>query len=237
MLLCCDWTLLRLFPPLRAAWARKGTQATVPITGANAKRVLFGAINLRTAHRVVLIRPRAGAADAQAFLRELRRRYRTASTIWLLADRASAHTAARTQMLAAALGIRFLWLPKQAPELNAMDQLWRELKRLIAANRQAASVDALASDAADWVLRLTPQQARRKAGMTSTDIPQIADGFAGSERMEAIARVPCRRSCRSERRKHLCSGAVMANMVCLLIRSPSFGRTSPADLQADRLRR
>jgi hypothetical protein len=113
VLLCCDWTLLRLFPPLRATWARKGTQATVPITGANAKRVLFGAINLRTAHRVVLIRPRAGAADAQAFLRELRRRYRTAGTIWLLADRASAHTAARTQMLAAALGIRFLWLPKQ----------------------------------------------------------------------------------------------------------------------------
>jgi len=38
VLLCCDWTLLRLFPPLRAAWAVKGTQATVPITGANAKR-------------------------------------------------------------------------------------------------------------------------------------------------------------------------------------------------------
>ena len=153
--------------PAARGLAVKGTQATVPITGANAKRVLFGAINLRTAHRVVLIRPRAGAADAQAFLRELRRRYRTASTIWLLADRASAHTAVRTQMLAAALGIRFLWLPKQAPELNAMDQLWRELKRLIAANRQAASVNALASDAADWVLRLTPQQARRKAGMAS----------------------------------------------------------------------
>jgi hypothetical protein len=29
--------LLRLFPPLRAVWAVKGTQATVPITGANAK--------------------------------------------------------------------------------------------------------------------------------------------------------------------------------------------------------
>jgi transposase len=158
VLLCCDWTLLRLFPPLRATWARKGTQATVPITGANAKRVLFGAINLQTAHRVVLIRPRAGAADAQAFLCEIRRRYRTAGTIWLLADRASAHTAARTQMLAAALGIRFLWLPKQAPELNAMDQLWREVKRLIAANRQAASADALVSNAAGWVLGLTPQQ-------------------------------------------------------------------------------
>ena len=167
VLLCGDWTLLRLFPPLRAAWALQGTQATVPITGANAKRVLFGAIDLRTAHRIVLIRQSAGGADARAFLREVRRRYRAAGTIWLLADRASAHTDHRTQALAAALGIRLLWLPKQAPELNAMDQLWRELKRLVAANRQARSVDALASEAAAWVLGLTPQQARRKAGMTS----------------------------------------------------------------------
>ena len=48
-----------------------------------------------------------------------------------------------------------------------MDQLWRELKRLIAANRQAASIDSLAGDAVTWVLTLTPQQARRKAGMES----------------------------------------------------------------------
>jgi hypothetical protein len=38
---------------------------------------------------------------------------------------------------------------------------------LMAANRQAASIDALAGDAAAWVLALTPQQARRKAGMAS----------------------------------------------------------------------
>jgi transposase len=167
VLLCTDWTLLRLFPPLRATWALTGTQATVPITGANAKRVLFGAIDLRTAHRVVLIRSHARQADAQAFLGELRRRYRRAGTIWLLADRASAHTAPRTLALAATLRIRLLWLPKQAPELSPMDQLWRELKRLIAANRQAKSIEALAAEAAAWVLTLTPQQARRKAGMVS----------------------------------------------------------------------
>jgi hypothetical protein len=60
VLLCCDWTLLRLFPPLRAAWAVKGTQATVPITGANAKRVLFGAINRKRRHRTLLVRLRDG---------------------------------------------------------------------------------------------------------------------------------------------------------------------------------
>jgi transposase len=167
VLLCIDWTLLRLFPPLRATWALTGTQAAVPITGANAKRVLFGAIDLRTARRMVLIRTRAGQADAQAFLRELRRRYRRAGWLWLLADRASAHTAPQTLALAARLRIRFLWLPKQAPELSPMDRIWRELKRLVAANRQAESIGALAADAAAWVLALTAQQARRKAGMTS----------------------------------------------------------------------
>lgn len=167
VLLCIDWTLLGLFAPLRAAWALEGTQACVPITGANAKRVLFGAIDLRSAHRVVLIRKHAGALDAQAFLRELRRRYRAAGRLWLLADRASAHTARSTLEMAQRLRMSFVWLPKQACELSPMDQLWRELKRLVAANRQAESIDALATEAADWVLALTPTQARRKAGMAS----------------------------------------------------------------------
>jgi hypothetical protein len=69
--------------------------------------------------------------------------------------------------LAATLDIRFLWLPKQAPELNAMDQLWRELKRVVAANRQHRTVDALAAAAALWVLLLTPTEACRKAGLLS----------------------------------------------------------------------
>jgi transposase len=165
--LCTDWTLLRLFPPLRAAWALAGQQAQVPITGTNAKRVLFGAIDIHTAHRVVLVRRQAGQLDAQAFLAELRRRYRRAGQIWLLADRASAHTAYKTMALAEQLRIRWLWLPKQSPELSPMDQLWRDLKRLVAANRQADSIDTLASQAIHWVLTLTPRQARCKAGMDS----------------------------------------------------------------------
>ena len=137
----------------------------------NAKAVLFGAISLRTAHRtahrIVVARPRATGADAREFLRELRRHYHGWDTIWLLADRATAHTDARTQALATQLGIRFVWLPKQAPELNAMDQLWRGLKAAIAANRQAPSIAALASMAMLWVLMLSPTEARRKAGMMS----------------------------------------------------------------------
>ena len=167
MVLFTDWTLLRLFPPLRAAWAPIGTSAVVPITGANAKRVLFGAINARTGHRIVLIRQRAGGADARAFFVELRRRYHGWGTIWLLLDRATGHTDRRTQALAATLNIRLLWLPKQTPELNAMDQLWRELKRVVAANRQYRTADALAAAGGLWVLLLTSTEAARKAGLLS----------------------------------------------------------------------
>ena len=167
MVLAIDWTILRLFPPLRAAWARIGTQAEVPITGANAKRVLFGAIHVRTGHRVVLKRSRAGGADARAFLTELRSRYRGWGTLCLLLDRASGHTDRKTQALAAQLNIRFFWLPKHAPELNPMDQLWRPMKQYVAANRQAKTIDQLADEAEAWILRLSPLEARRKAGLLS----------------------------------------------------------------------
>ncbi|WP_311925353.1 transposase [Microvirga sp. 3-52] len=116
----------------------------MPITGRDAKWVLFGAIDLRTPRRVVLVRHRAGQAAAQAFLCALRR-YRSTGWLSLLTNRASAHTAPQTQALADRLHIRFVWLPRQAPELSPMDQLWRELKRLIAAKRQMASIDALAA--------------------------------------------------------------------------------------------
>jgi hypothetical protein len=167
VLLFTDWTLLRLFPPLRAMWAAIGTQAKVHITGQNAKRVLFGTLNLRTARRTVHIGRGVGTRAVRAFLVALRRAYRRAGTIWLLADRASGHTARATLALAQELRIEFVWLPKQWSELNGMDQLWKGLKHEVAANRQATSIDDLADRAARWVLNLTPAQARRKSGIAS----------------------------------------------------------------------
>jgi len=168
VLLFSDATILRWFPPLRYAWAFRGQQTQVKITGQNAKRVLFGTINPRTGHRVVLRRLRQRQEDFQAFLRELRRRYR-GRPLWLLLDQASFHRAIRSQQLAAELDVTCLWLPKQCPELNGEDHLWKELKRLITANRQFRTMDEEADYAAQWLLGLTPTEARHKAGILSDD--------------------------------------------------------------------
>ena len=159
--------MLRMFPPLRAAWALKGQQSEVLITGANAKRVLFGAINVRSARRTILVRKKAKAEDAQAFFKHLRYAYPRARFIWLLLDKASSHTAPASIEIMGRLNMRIVWLPKQRSELNGMDQLWKELKKEVAANRQAESIDVLAQQALEWVLALTPQQAREKASMSS----------------------------------------------------------------------
>lgn len=158
--------MLRLFPVLRRAWALRGEQAHVAITGGNAKRVLFGAINLRTGHRLLWRRPTMEQAHFQAFLRLVRAAY-PGRPIAVLLDEAPSHRAAKSQDLAAALGIELLWLPKQCAELNVMDQLWRELKGHISANYQYPTIEEHAATAEQWIRSLTPTEALRKAGIRS----------------------------------------------------------------------
>ncbi|VTR95673.1 Integrase family protein OS=Microvirga lotononidis GN=MicloDRAFT_00004820 PE=4 SV=1: HTH_29: DDE_3 [Gemmata massiliana] len=110
------------------------------ITGRNAKRVLFGAINPRTGHRRIIRCPSMPREDVRAFLRHLQSRYRD-RTLWLILDRVPCHEAHPSQVLAGRLRIGLMWLPTQRPELNPVGHLWRELKRLVAANRQFRTID------------------------------------------------------------------------------------------------
>ena len=98
----------------------------------------------------------------------MRQRY-PGRSIWILLDRAPCQEAQNSQQLAARLGIELLWLPKQCSELNSVDHLWRELKRLIAANRQFRTIDLEADYAEQWLSGLTPREALRKAGILSDD--------------------------------------------------------------------
>ena len=82
-------------------------------------------------------------------------------------DEAPSHLAAKSQALAAPVGLVRLWLPQPCAELNAMDQLWRELKSPISAHYPYPTVAAHAAAAEAWILSLTPTEALRKAGILS----------------------------------------------------------------------
>src|SRR5438445_13695782 len=110
-----DETDLLLFPPLRAAWGRRGQPLEVPISGINARRVVFGTINLATGHRLLLARKRQRSEDFRTFLSVVARHYR-GRPVALLLDEDPSHTAKASQELAAELGIRLIWLPKRCPK-------------------------------------------------------------------------------------------------------------------------
>jgi transposase len=163
-----DETILRLLPELRRAWSLRGEQARVGISGKNDKCALFGTLNPQTGHRLVACGRGLRQACFQEFLRHLRRSY-PGRPIWLILDRASCHTAPRSQALAASLNIILLWLPKQCSELNGMDQLWRELKGKISANYQFANSQQHAAFAQRWIFSLSRTETLRKAGILAND--------------------------------------------------------------------
>ena len=153
---------------MRAGWARRGEPAPVPISGSNAKRVLFRAINLETGRRLLLASQRQRGVDFEDFLEEIRYFYR-GRHVALLLDEDSSHTAEDSQDTADELGIELLWLPKRSPHLNPMDHLWRHGKEVLSANHQYASIDTQV----DWFIAyldgLSAYEALTKAGIFSKD--------------------------------------------------------------------
>src|SRR5262249_33433629 len=102
-----DETEIHLFPPLSAGWARRGEEAKVPISGENAQRAIFGAIDIETGQRILVARKRLCAPDFQVVLRLIREGYGDRKGALLL-DGASCHTAHDSKALAARLDITLI---------------------------------------------------------------------------------------------------------------------------------
>jgi DDE superfamily endonuclease len=136
------------------------------MTGCNATRVWFGALNRRPGPRIIWRRPHMAQAHLQAFLRLLREAS-PGRRMALLLDEAPSQRAAKSPGLAVDLALELIWLPKQGAAFNAMDQLWRERKGHISANDQYPTIEEQAAAAEQWIRSLTPTEALRKAGIRS----------------------------------------------------------------------
>ena len=111
----------------------------VPITGRNAKRGLFATINLAQRGIGVCLRAtNMRQENFHALLREVRRRYKQRS-VWMLLDEAPCHWPPEL-VISRLLDIHLFWLPKECLELNATDELWKELKGKVSANYQFSSI-------------------------------------------------------------------------------------------------
>lgn len=144
------------------------TIGPLPLCGGNAKRVLFGAINLEMRHRLLRARKHGRGEDFRAFMEEVHRCYR-GRHIALLLDEDAGHTAAASQGKAAEWKVELPWLPKRSPHLKPMDHLWRHGKEVMSANHQYDSIDEQVAQCIDYLATLSPWETFIKAGMLSED--------------------------------------------------------------------
>ena len=168
VVLAQDETDLLLFPPLRSCWSPVGQPKEILLCGRNARRVVFGAMNLRTAKRLFLVRERQRAVDFQAFLRLVHYSYRGWHVAMLL-DEDPSHTAGGSVGLADGFGIELLWLPKRAPQLNPMDTLWGQGKDVVCADKQYAGLDEQVDRFIGYLENLSAWDALDTAGVFSED--------------------------------------------------------------------
>jgi hypothetical protein len=168
VVLAQDETDILLFPPLRSCWSPVGQAKEVLLSGHNARRVVFGAMNLRTGSRFTLVRERQRAADFQEFLKVLNNRYRGWHVVMLL-DEDPSHTAKGSVRQAERFEVELLWLPKRMPELNPMDTLWGQAKDVICADNQYPSLDEQVARFIRHLESLSPLAALHSAGVLSND--------------------------------------------------------------------
>src|SRR3954466_4238241 len=166
LLLMLDETIITETPPLYNAYGHIGEQVRVPITGNRAKRILHGAINVKSGDVELLITEEWVNETHQAFLAMIRSHWRGWNPV-LFEDRASQHKSPSSLALAEELGIEVRLLPRATPELNAMDHLWRHAKRQAVGDRPTVTVDDSALAVCRYILDLSPRERLRQAGVLS----------------------------------------------------------------------
>lgn len=137
------------------------------ISGRNARRVVHGALNIVTGELVRVVRERNRGADSAALIAALAARTPAGKSL-LVWDNAPPHHTRLARETAEATGIAVVPLPFRSPELMPCEDVWREMKGVVAANRAYTDVDELAARAVAWLDDHTPTDLLRLAGLRSS---------------------------------------------------------------------
>ena len=128
---CEDESIVLYDSVVRAVWAKKGSRPFILTTGSHARTCLFGAL---TMDKRQLFRQyeRIDNVNFLKFLKEAKRRF---EPFLLFLDKSSPH---RSRFVEEWLdenkgSIRVMWLPTGCPELNPVEECWRQTKDSVVA--------------------------------------------------------------------------------------------------------
>jgi transposase len=154
-------------PYLAHAWAKKGADLRIPAPGQAAKVAMLGLLDWAARELIVRTSQSKHSADFIALLEQIDTQYgltpdHAKKPIVLVLDKGPIHTSKATR---AALAERppwltVEWLPKYTPELNDIEERWRDLKRHHLAHQTFAGPDNLDDAIHEAVMMLNRERNR-----------------------------------------------------------------------------
>jgi transposase len=132
---------------LAHCWARRGTDLRIEAPGQAKRRAMLGAFDAAQSKLLVHTSATKRSSDFVGLLDHIGQAYgerERLKPLVVVMDNGPIHTSKlTTKALAERPWLTLEWLPKYAPELNAIERCWRDLKRHHLANRTFADADDL----------------------------------------------------------------------------------------------
>lgn len=161
-----DETIFRTLPPLRKMWMRIGQQVRIPTPFQNEDTCLYGALELNEGDCVYAFHDKAISENTIAYLEQLLNHYPD-QPILLIWDQAKFHTSQLVEeWLADHPRLTTMLLPKYAPDLNPIEDLWQVLKDRVAANL-TRTIHAIKAACVRFFDEQTPADLLRMAALAS----------------------------------------------------------------------
>lgn len=131
-------------PRIGNSWMKKGQQSRIPTPGKNQKRYLAGALNAKTGNIVWVEWHRKNSEIFILLLAELKKRYRKAKRITLIADNYIIHKSAMTQcFLNHNDKFKLCFQPAYHPWVNRIELVWKQLHDAITRNHKFSTMNKL----------------------------------------------------------------------------------------------
>lgn len=158
-----DETQVKRFPPLRRQWQPVGKQRPVRVPDENDERTLYGTLDLTSGQTHVRAYEKGRSDFTIEYLESVLER--AEGQVLLVWDQATWHTSGKvTEWLSNHDRIETYLLPVRSPDTNPMEDLWRELKKQVAACLER-SLDVLLESCQEYFEALSQKQALRTAGV------------------------------------------------------------------------
>lgn len=132
-------------------WCYPGHRPSVPCHHIREYRYAYGAVEPMTGESFFLILPYSNTACMNIFLRQLSERY-PKDTILLVCDGAAWHKAKALEIPS---NIRLLFLPPATPEMNPIEQIWKEIRKRGFRNEIFPSLADVVDRLSDTILSLS----------------------------------------------------------------------------------